>query len=1430
MAFIRIILNISIRLMLMTGENKRTLSEKKVFILFSLILVPLLVTGSFAYGIVTAGNPGNSGLGTSGMVGKLSASVPAASSLTELNDSLPFIPSTAIQVPGLNLQSNISVFLGLQLQNVPMLNSLLLQISTPSSLLYRHYISHEEFVNMFEPNVTVYSSIVKYYEGYGLHFTQTNDRLYISLSGEIQNFEKAFNTNISLFNVGGRVYYFNYEPIYVPSNFSTLITSAIGFTNYTYITPALMINPASGLNASEVFSIGDNGFGGAASPQPPYTPYALQLAYNETGLLARGFSGQYITVAVTDAYGDPTAVTDLATFDSLYNQPAPSSFQVLYPYGSLNLYGDVQAVEQEWEIETSLDIEMSHTFAPGANILSVVTPDAGYTLVQSIVYLITNQLANVISNSWGEPEPEVGSQATYLHPFLEMAAAEGITVLAASGDQGAAGYDSAVPRSVMWPSSDPFVTAVGGTTLFMNGTISTGVQNPLNGPPEVTEVFVPTGWQNETAWDGYTGGGYSILFGRPFWQYGYGIPSTGPYVGMRGVPDVAANAMFGGNDFVFNGLTAGSYLFGGTSFASPMWAGIIATIDSYVSSVQGGLVGFVNPTLYSILNSPVYNESFHDIKYGFNGPNGYFNAGPGWSPVTGMGSPNIGFLANELAEYSFSAGVQSDFSASHNHGASVSISTVIPERVVGNSANYFYLSEELSDGTTIDAGYTVSNSVPDGSWFYSINPPSSQFGTEMIMEGPDGSVGVNGTTNTFGILYVGGSIWEITLNGNEIGSFSDSSTDSGPYSPYFLGTAAGVTDTFNVLGPAEFSSMEVALKQGILQVQSVKTVEMTDISSTFPPPYAMPNPYGVKLVGNHVVEIGSGIPPSNKIVLWGSFQYPPVQTVLQKMPQYVSLYAQNITSGTSSTSFPLTTVFPAGQSDFNSFYLVPVLGPSSWGFSLNSSTTDTLFLSQNSPIYVHFFVSLATSQNISSPGLVPLTVAVVSHYGSTLIGSGEETLNLSLTGNVTEYNVTFLPQVDTIPADSFISMTVSWFTASASGESVSYGIVLHSGQKYPISISLPILNPVDIAPLSFNNGQGSVDFSSVVTDPFGGYDLKSITGSINGVNVQFSTNNAGTYSWIVPYSLLKAGSNEFSVIAEDIQGKYNNASVEYTFVPPSYPVTFVETGLPAGMTWAVTFNGQTMTSSTSQIGFTSYDGTFSYSVGGIRGYAATPSSGTVVVNGAPVQVAIQFSSTSTFQTSAYSFVNSSSIYPYALPGAEEFTVSGSGTYPLNYVTLNLQGSGEIEFSIGTSLWHDQVLGNVTVSTSEGKLWYNTTIPTVYLQGGQNYFLNVFLVSGNVQWGYTSTPSSQKNNVADYWYASGKLYSDNAYPDIYSLGFQVGNQASHSISDHSSLYAPAYIASQENHPSFPLLVRIGGPQFQLTPNSVPGALNMFNDRR
>jgi len=144
---------------------------------------------------------------------------------------------------------------------------------------------------------------------------------------------------------------------------------------------------------------------------------------------------------------------------------------------------------------------------------------------------------------------------------------------------------------------------------------------------------------------------------------------------------------------------------------------------------------------------------------------------------------------------------------------------------------------------------------------------------------------------------------------------------------------------------------------------------------------------------------------------------------------------------------------------------------------------------------------------------------------------------------------------------------------------------------------------------------------------------------------------------------------------------------------------------------------------------------------------------------------------STFIISIYSYVNSSLIYTWPLPEAEAFTV-GSSTVNVNFVTLYLSGSGSIKFSIGTSLWKADVLANTTVSVSSGKLWYNTTIPTISLTGGKTYYLNVYLASGSVQWGYTSSPSSSsKNYVQDYWYYGGTLYNDNSYPNIYTIGYK-----------------------------------------------------------
>jgi hypothetical protein len=131
-------------------------------------------------------------------------------------------------------------------------------------------------------------------------------------------------------------------------------------------------------------------------------------------------------------------------------------------------------------------------------------------------------------------------------------------------------------------------------------------------------------------------------------------------------------------------------------------------------------------------------------------------------------------------------------------------------------------------------------------------------------------------------------------------------------------------------------------------------------------------------------------------------------------------------------------------------------------------------------------------------------------------------------------------------------------------------------------------------------------------------------------------------------------------------------------------------------------------------------------------------------------------------------VNSTSINTYTLPEAEEFTI-GSSNANINYVLLYLSGSGSIEFSIGTSLWGDNILANTTVNVVNGQVWYEISIPTITLTGGSNYYLNLYS-SSNVQWGYTSSPTSNSfNYLQDYWLNNGTLTQDNSYPDIFSIG-------------------------------------------------------------
>ena len=270
----------------------------------------------------------------------------------------------------------------------------------------------------------------------------------------------------------------------------------------------------------------------------------------------------------------------------------------------------------------------------------------------------------------------------------------------------------------------------------------------------------------------------------------------------------------------------------------------------------------------------------------------------------------------------------------------------------------------------------------------------------------------------------------------------------------------------------------------------------------------------------------------------------------------------------------------------------------------------------------------------------------------------------------------------------------------------------------------------------------------------------------NGSNGAFSAHNG--YSLAVGWGSINA---------------YNFVQAQLGTSPPptNYAVTFTESGLASGTSWSVTFNGNTQSSTGTSTSFSVPDGTYSYTIGSVSGYSASPSSGSVTVNGAAQTVSISFTSTApppSGQNGIFSQVNATSgnTYTYNLPEAEEFTV-GSSSHTINFVSLYLAGSGSVQFAIGTSLWGTNTVPLTTVNVNSGQVWYNTSISPVTLTGGTHYYLTVE-GSGSIQLGYTTSPSVDLHALRDYWYSSppsnglpsGTPISDNSYPNMYSVGY------------------------------------------------------------
>lgn len=382
----------------------------------------------------------------------------------------------------------------------------------------------------------------------------------------------------------------------------------------------------------------------ASVPDAGLSPAQLWRAYDVGPLLRKGIDGRGQTVVIVDSFGSPTIKRDLAAYDRAFRLPAPPSLRVIAPVGRVPAFRPSKN-RVGWAGETTLDVEAVHAMAPGASILVVETPTSeneGITgfpqIVAAELYVIHHHLGSVISQSFGATEQSFTTPAQLRRERAAYIAAAraGITVLGASGDDGATGQTFDMKTffpypTVGWPASDPLVTSVGGTRLFLT---RTGARV-----------------RPDVAWN-HSGGGRSAVFARPAYQSSAAVRRV--VLGRRGVPDVSMDAacqsaLAGYGSFA----SAGWFPACGTSLATPLFAGIVALADQEA----GHRLGLINPALYrmaaaglpGIVDVRSGNNSFSFVRHRQRHVVQGFPAGPGYDLISGLGTVNAAYFVPELA-------------------------------------------------------------------------------------------------------------------------------------------------------------------------------------------------------------------------------------------------------------------------------------------------------------------------------------------------------------------------------------------------------------------------------------------------------------------------------------------------------------------------------------------------------------------------------------------------------------------------------------------------------------------------------------------------------------------------------------------------------------------------------------------------------------
>jgi subtilase family serine protease len=513
-------------------------------------------------------------------------------------------------------------------------------VSTPGRALYRHFLSAAQMLSRYGPSRSEASAVESWAGANGLRVTGVTGGIasYVSVTGSVSAASRAFGVRFGLFHgPGGGTYRAPEEDATVPASLASDVLDVSGLdTAPDYAKP--MSEPPPGPNywvakpcASYYGQIVATNEPQAYGKNWPwtvcgYTPAQVRSAY---GVTASGMTGKGQTVAIVDAYASPTMPADANRFAKVVGDKpfAPGQFTQSLP-SKFTQASNRQCGAQGWYGEETLDIEAVHGQAPDADVHFVAAASCSdVDLTNALALIVNDHLASIVSNSWGEPANQ--DALTEVNELVFQAgAAEGIGFFFSSGDNG---YESPAedPLSnqiqVDYPTSSPWVTSVGGTSLAIGATDNYQFEtswgtllDPLasNG---LAWAFPPPG-EYPQYYDGSSGGGTSTQFSQPAYQTGvvpdnlsHTLPggATSP-TAWRVVPDVSALAdpstgvLVGQTILEPNGVTYGFALsrIGGTSVSCPVFAGI----EADAQQAAGHDLGFANPAIYQLYGTPAFRD------------------------------------------------------------------------------------------------------------------------------------------------------------------------------------------------------------------------------------------------------------------------------------------------------------------------------------------------------------------------------------------------------------------------------------------------------------------------------------------------------------------------------------------------------------------------------------------------------------------------------------------------------------------------------------------------------------------------------------------------------------------------------------------------------------------------------------------------------